>query len=190
MKNTMKYILFITALLINTQNVFAQDAFEGERISAIEMFTLPPFCRALSEGHYQESAKPLRIKMKLPGSHSHHFCAGLKYFLRQNYNGAIKEFQYVEAHSANNQIEPTYAPSALYHAESLNYIGNTQGALNQYNKAIEIDKKYGQAYLKLANYYLKLNMKPQAIETLEKGIKNASKTKFLQKKLDKIKTKK
>lgn len=186
----MKYLLCFTVLLINSQNIFAQDAFEGERISAIEMFTLPPFCRSLSEGHYQENAKRLRIKMKLPGSHAHHFCNGLKNFLRQNYRGAIGEFQYVEAHSPSNQVEPTYAPSVLYHAESLNYLGETQAALDKYHQAIELDKKYGQAYLKLANYYLKLNMKPQAIETLEKGIKNASKTKFLQKKLDKITAKK
>jgi len=170
-----KLLIFFTLLIIS-QLSFAEYAF-----TANEVLQLPPFCRGLSLGNFQADAKKLKKKMRVPGQHTQHFCHGMKAILRKNYETAVSEFEYVEEHSTKRHalIPATH----LYKAEALGHLGNVGAALAEYNKAIRLKKKYTQAYSRLADYYLTLKQKNNAIETIKLGLKYAPHSKSLKRKL-------
>ncbi|WP_198245561.1 tetratricopeptide repeat protein [methane-oxidizing endosymbiont of Gigantopelta aegis] len=146
-----KLLINLSLLLISTAS-FAEYAF-----SVSEALQLPPFCRGLSIQNFQADAKKLKKNIRVPGQHTQHFCHGMKSILRRNYDTAVSEFEYVETHSTKKHalIPATH----LYKAEALGKLGKISAALNEYNKAIKLKKKYPQAYSRLANFYLSLNQK-------------------------------
>ena len=152
------------------------------------MLQLPPFCRGLSEVNFTYDARKLRKRVKVPGQHTQHFCHGMKSIIRKKYSTAVSEFEYVQHHSTKrHSLIPA---TSLYKAEALGKLGKVNPALDEYNKAIQLKKKYPQAYSRLASYYVKLNRKSNAIETVKLGLKYLPNSKMLKKKLKRLQSKK
>ncbi|MCD2451809.1 tetratricopeptide repeat protein [Methylicorpusculum oleiharenae] len=188
---TSKQLLLILVISLHSSVSFS---FEPYEISASEAQQLPPFCMGLSIGNYQDNAKYLRREVKSPaGHHNQHFCHGMKSMIRKDYSTAIQEFEYVQTNSGDpKKLPQTYylilAATSLYKAEAMAKLGKP-GATQEYNKAIKLRPKYPQAYSKLADYYIKNNMKSDALDTLKLGLKYSPDSKTLNRKLQKLQSK-
>ena len=179
----MKEKIFLITLIL-----FSKSAFSEYAISATEILQMPPFCRGLSISNFQYDAQKLRKRVRIPGQHTQHFCHGMKSIIRRQYATAIKEFEYVQQHSTKrHSLIPA---TSLYKAEALGKLGKVNPALEEYYKAIQLKKKYSQAYSRLASYYIKLNRKSNAIETVKLGLKYLPHSKTLKKKLKRLQSKK
>ncbi len=183
------YLFFFT--------IFSQSALAEYAISASELKMMPPFCKGLSIGNFQSNAKHLRRNIHVPGQHTQHFCHGMKALVRAQraemrkkgagkglYGTAVKEFEYVQSHSSKqHKLIPA---TSLYKAVALEKLGKQQEAIREYNKAIHLKKRYPHAYSKLSDYYLKLGLRKEALETLKRGLKQSPKNKSLKRRLKKI----
>ena len=164
-----------------------QNAYQ---ITASEARQLPPFCLGLSIGNYREDAKSLKREIILPGQHTQHFCHGMKSIIRgdrgdkSQYETAVKEFEYVQG--ASNSQNDMLDSASLYKAEALGKLGKTGPALIEYNKAIQLNPKYHQAYARLSDFYLKLGMKQDALDTVNRGLRFSPDSKGLKNRLRKL----
>jgi tetratricopeptide (TPR) repeat protein len=162
------------------------------QITASEARLLPPFCLGLSNGNFREDAQSLAQKVLLPGRDTNHFCHGMKEMIRGDrgdkkaYEKAIQDFDYVQERTATINDNELLDSASLYKAEALGKLGKTGPALTEYNKAIQINNKYHQAYTRLADYYLTLGMKQDAIETIKIGLRYSPESKGLKNRLHKI----
>ena len=160
------------------------------QITASEARQLPPFCMGLSIENFREDAKSLKQNISVPGQHTHHFCHGMKSLLRgdsgdkKSYETAIQEFEYVQKHSTSKH--ELLDSTSLYKAEALGKLGRTGPALIEYNKAIQLNNTYHQAYARLADYYLTLGMKQDAIDTIKMGLRFSPESKGLKNRLHKL----
>ena len=151
---------------------------------------MPPFCLGLPLIYFDVSAKHLKNNVKVPGQHTQHFCPGMVDIIRGDrgdkraYLTAINEFDYVQVHSDNNN--ELLDSVSLYKAEALGKLGKTGPAIAEYNKAIQLNNKYHQAYAKLADYYLTLNMKQDAMDTIKMGLRFSPESKDLENRLHKL----
>jgi len=160
------------------------------QISESEARQLPPFCLGLSIGNFKEDAKYLKQAINMPGQHTQHFCHGMKSLIRgdrgdkSQYQTAVGEFEYVQEHSTS-QHELLDSVS-LYKAEALGKTGRTALAIAEYNKGIQLNNKYHQAYARLADYYLTLSMKQDALDTIKMGLRFSPESKDLKNRLHKL----
>ena len=122
--------------------------------------------------------------MKVPGQHTQHFCHGMKSILRGDYETAVKEFEYVQEHSTvqHELMDST----SLYKAEALGKLGKTGPAIQEYNKAIQLNNKYHQAYARLADFYLTRGLKQEALDTINAGLRYSPNSKGLKHRLAKL----
>ncbi len=159
-------------------------------VTASEARLLPPFCMGLSIGNFREDAKSLKQNISMPGEHTQHFCHGMKSLIRgdrgdkKSYENAVSEFEYVQEHSTSQH--ELLDSASLYKAEALGKLGRTGPALTEYNKAIQLNNKYHQAYARLADYYLTLGMKQDAIDTIKVGLRFSPESKGLKNRLHKL----
>ncbi len=183
MKKTKRLLLALSLLILCPIPAFSVPE---HAISASELRQLPPFCVGLSIANYQEDAKPLRRDIFVPGEHTHHFCHGMKALLRQEYGTAINEFDYVQSNSSpkNELLDST----SLYKAEALNKLGKNAPAIQEYTKAIQLNNKYHQAYEKFSDFYIKLGMPKEALETVKTGLIYSPNSRGLKKRLAKLTT--
>ncbi len=160
--------------------------------TASEARQLPPFCLGLSAGNYREDAQSLRKNVRVPGVDTHHFCHGMKSIIRgdqgnkKEYENAVGEFDYVLGRSSTLSQNELLDSANLYRAEALGKLGRTGPALIAYNKAIQLNPKYHQAYARLADFYLKLGMKQDALDTVNVGLKFSPNSKGLRNRLRKL----
>ena len=153
---------------------------------------LPPFCLGLPLDYFQDSAKYLKTNVKVLGKDTHHFCHGMKLIIRGDkgdksaYETAINEFDYVEGHASSISENELLDSVSLYKAEALGKLGKTGPAIAEYNKAIQLNNKYHQAYARLADYYLTLGMKQDAIDTIKIGLRFSPESKGLKNRLHKL----
>jgi tetratricopeptide (TPR) repeat protein len=179
-------VIISASLFLNTTITYA----ESYAISGSEARQLPPFCMGLSIGNFEDDAKSLKRDIKMPGEHTQHFCHGMKSLIRgdrgdkSQYQTAVSEFEYVQEHSTS-QHELMDSVS-LYKAEALGKLGKTGPAITEYNKAIQLNNKYHQAYARLADYYLTLGMKQDAIDTIKIGLRFSPESKGLKNRLHKL----
>jgi tetratricopeptide (TPR) repeat protein len=187
-----KQLLFCSFFFLLPQGATAEYA-----ISASEIKMMPPFCKGLSLSNFQANAKHLRRSVRVPGQHTQHFCHGMKALVRGQraemrkkgsgkglYGTAVQEFEYVQSHSTKKH---TLIPAtSLYKATALEKLGRRGEAIREYNKAISLKKKYPHAYSKLSDYYLKLGLKQDALETIKRGLKQSPKSKSLKRRLKKL----
>ena len=179
-------VIISASLFLNTPITYA----ESYAISGSEARQLPPFCMGLSIGNFEGDAKSLKRDIKMPGEHTQHFCHGMKSLIRgdrgdkSQYQTAVSEFEYVQEHSTS-QHELMDSVS-LYKAEALGKLGKTGPAIAEYNKAIQLNNKYHQAYARLADYYLTLGMKQDAIDTIKIGLRFSPESKGLKNRLHKL----
>lgn len=183
-KNRYQYNIINIYILISVILFFPPLAKADYAISAKEIMLLPPFCRGLSIGNYSEDAQQFHQNIKVPGSHTHHFCHGMKFILRNDYQYALNEFEYVEGHSTSDNVMLTY--NALYKGYAYENLGKTQKALEYYNKAINLNPKNVKAYKMLSSFYKKSGQNDNAIETLKKGLEAVPNSKNLKKRLEKL----
>jgi tetratricopeptide (TPR) repeat protein len=179
--NKFKFVLFFILLAPLYSSVAGAEEYA---ISASEARQLPPFCLGLSVGNFDDNAKALRQDVKVPGQHTQHFCHGMKAIIRGDYKTAVGEFEYVQEHSTSQH--ELLDSTSLYKAEALGKLGKTGPALLEYNKAIQLNNKYHQAYARLADFYLKLGMKKDALDTINQGLKYSPNSKGLKKRLHKL----
>ena len=145
-------------------------------------------------GNLQDDAKHLHRKMNVPGQHTQHYCHGIKRIIRGDrdefnkrgsgrgqYSAAVNEFDYVQSHSSKKHA--LIPSTSLYRAEALGKMGRTLDALKEYNKAINLKRKYPTAYAKLADYYIKIGQKDNAIITVKAGLKFSPTSKKLLRRL-------
>lgn len=180
-------------LLAPLFSLTARAEIEDYAISASEARQLPPFCLGLSIGNFQEDAKSLKSNVKIPGNgDNHHFCHGMKAIIRGDrgnkgwYKTAIGEFDYVLGRSTTLSQNELLDSNHLYKAEALGKLGQTGPALQEYNKAIQLNPKYHQAYARLADFYLKLGMKKDALDTVNAGLNFSPNSKGLKSRLHKL----
>jgi len=179
-------VIISASLFLNTTITYA----ESYAISGSEARQLPPFCMGLSIGNFEDDAKSLKRDIKMPGEHTQHFCHGMKSLIRgdrgdkSQYQTAVSEFEYVQEHSTS-QHELMDSVS-LYKAEALGKLGKTGPAITEYNKAIQLNNKYHQAYARLADFYLTLGMKQDAIDTIKIGLRFSPESKGLKNRLHKL----
>jgi len=124
----------------------------------------------------------------VPGEHTQHFCHGMKSILRKDYATAVQEFEYVQTHSTSQH--ELLDSTSLYKAEALGKLGKTGPAIQEYNKAIQLNKKYHQAYERLADFYLNLGMKQDALDVINTGLKYSPNSRGLKRRLQKLTTQK
>ena len=187
-------LFFILSAPLFSSAALADETTLGNmyHITASEAKQLPPFCLGLSIGNFREDAKSLKQNIPVPGEHTQHFCNGMKSLLRGDrgdkaqYQTAVGEFDYVQEHSTSqNELLDS---ASLYKAEALGKLGRTGPALVEYNKAIQLNPKYHQAYARLADYYLKLGMKQDALDTVNAGLRFSPESKGLKNRLRKLTT--
>lgn len=160
---------------------FNKPGFADYEITLTELMQMPPFCRGLSPGNFAVSAREYRKSIKVPGQHTQHFCHGMKSIIRRKYKTAVREFEYVQHHSTRqHELIPA---TSLYKAEALSHLKKYDEALTEYNAAITLKPNYSVAYAKLADFYLLMEHKDKAIETLKTGLENSPNSKLLNKKL-------
>ncbi len=166
------------------------------QITADELKLLPPYCKYLSPGNYDASAVRFRVEgHKLPNIHAHHFCHGLKEMIRANraaarndkydmkakLGQALGSFDYVQRYVGPQDPMKPYA--ILYKGKVLEQLGRTGEAVAEYQNAIKLNPKLAEAYVQLANYFLKAGNREDAKRTLEIGLKHSPTSKGLQRKL-------
>ena len=161
-------------------------------ITESEARRLPPFCLGLSIGNFEIKAQVLRQDIPVPGRDASHFCHGMKSIIRgdrgdkKGYEDAVKEFEYIQGRSATISENELLDSASLYKAEALGKLGKTGPALQEYNKAIQLNPYYHQAYGRLADFYLKLGKKQEALDTVNTGLKYSPNSKGLRKRLQKL----
>lgn len=110
---------------------------------------------------------------------------GIKCLIRGKYINVVQEFDYAERHT-NIQNE-FFDSRILYKAEVLGKLGKTGSAIQEYNKAIKLNNKYHLAYEKIADFYLKLDMKRDALDNhINTGLNYSPNSKSLKKRLHKL----
>jgi tetratricopeptide (TPR) repeat protein len=174
--------------------LFSSTVVAETTFSESEAGQLPPFCLGLSVGYFQDSAKHLKRDIKIPPTFEspHHFCSGMAEIIRgdqgdkKSYNYAIQEFDYVLGRSTSLSQNELMDSAHLYKAEALGKLGQSAPALQEYNKAIQLNPKYHQAYARLADFYLKLGMKQDALDTVNVGLKFSPNSKGLRNRLRKL----
>ena len=92
----------------------------------------------------------------------------------------------VQGRSATISENELLDSASLYKAEALGKLGKTGPALQEYNKAIQLNPKYHQAYARLSDFYLKLGMKQDALDTVNMGLKFSPNSKGLRNRLRKL----
>ena len=185
-------LFFILSAPLFSSAALADETTLGNmyHITASEAKQLPPFCLGLSIGNFREDAKSLKQNINMPGQHTQHFCHGMKSLLRgdrgdkRGYEAAVEEFGYVQEHSTSQH--ELMDSTSLYKAEALGKLGKTGPALQEYNKAIQLNPKYHQAYARLSDFYLKLGMKQDALDTVNMGLKFSPNSKGLRNRLRKL----
>lgn len=187
--NKFKLSLFFILLALSFSSTALAESYA---ISASEARQLPPFCLGLSIDNFEEDAKSLKQNIKIPGLDTQHFCHGMKAIIRGDrgeksyYNTAITEFNYVQSRSTTLSQNELLDSNCLYKAEALGKLGQTGPAITEYNKAIQLNPKYHQAYARLADFYLKLGMKQDALDTVNVGLKFSPNSKGLRNRLRKL----
>lgn len=174
----------IRFFILMTILTFSNFSYAEYAISATEILQMPPFCKGLSTPNFQDNAKQFKKDIKVPGQHTQHFCHGMKSIIRTDYVTAIQEFEYVQGHSTEQHA--LLPATSLYKAEAFGKLGKVIKALTEYNKAIQLKRTYTQAYSRLANYYLTLNKKDDALKTIKLGLKYSPNSKLLKKRLQKL----
>jgi tetratricopeptide (TPR) repeat protein len=194
MKKIKLLLFFILLAPLYSISAIADETTMGNmyQITASEARLLPPFCLGLSAGNYREDAQSLRQKVTVPGNDTHHFCHGMKEIIRgdrgdkKSYERAVQEFEYVQGRSSMISQNELLDSTSLYKAEALGKLGKTGPAITEYNKAIQLNNKYHQAYARLADYYLSLGMKQDAIDTIKVGLGFSPESKGLRNRLHKL----
>lgn len=160
---------------------------------------LPPYCKALIDPETKKRDYGLWAKRVGPGfGNAHHFCAGLHSYrvLNKAYNATasekkfaliqiINEIEYYETHTG--PIKSRIYPAVyLLKAQVYGDMGNTSSAIEYFNKSIDANKEYTNAYVALADFYLKVNSKEQAIETIKTGLQYKPNSITLNRRLKKL----
>jgi tetratricopeptide (TPR) repeat protein len=93
---------------------------------------------------------------------------GIDLYTKKNYNGAIKAFQRAIGLSPNSSYS---VDAANYMAQSYLQLNNTQGAIDAYKKAIQLDGSRDNAHISLGNLYFSQNRYQEAQQEYEQAVK-------------------
>ena len=169
----------------------------GEYPSTDEDFAaLPPYCEVkLRSTNKAAINKWSSIFGPKNWVHIHHYCAAMndarKANLEINSNKKIKRLKdavynygYIEKQCQKNFV---LMPEVFVkRAQALHLLGDSGSAIHDYKKAIHTNPKYIYAYSKLADLYLELNLKKEAADIINKGLKIKPKSKSLNRRLKKL----
>lgn len=162
---------------------------------------LPPYCTALY-GKYHGQPQPQNhpLKHTIPDCPAvHHYCDGLKFQLRGNMNAArgangdaeynfgraIKTFNGMindwKQRKPNCPLLPqAYANLGKTILRASDFASvNITDALPAYEHAIRLAPTYVPAYVGLADFYLKIGNKQEALTAIERGLKKKPSSKWL-----------
>ena len=162
---------------------------------------LPVYCKARMLPEYKGKYNYWANIIGDGFQHTHHYCAALF-----TYNKALlmipttkaeqknrkfllgvakKQLEYIYTH-VNNKKYRLWPDIHLLAAKIYNEQGNTGAAIEYYYKAINSKRDYSKPYAGLANLYLRMGKKEDAIKILKEGLKYNKKSKLLKKKLKEI----
>lgn len=164
--------------------------------SDAEMASLPVFCKAkMKSGPNSPEYKMWAQNLGSDFSHTHHYCAGLNFLNRSyraissqdklfNLQNAVNNFDYMVTHAA-----PTYSLMPdIYLNRGMTYFSMNQDAkaVNDLNKALEINPKTTRAYIVLADYYIRTKRQKEALQILTEGLRHNPEARGLQQRYDKL----
>ena len=197
MKRYCLVFLFGLSILITHSSVYAVRSWTP---SEQEMAFLPQFCQDKFNSR-KDKAKSAKWRRKFGKAwqHMHHHCAGLNFLNRANkswnnkenkkfnLNRARTNFEYMVEHTDKSFSYLTDVHFQLGNVYKMQK--NYSQAAKEYNKSIELNKKYTKPYKALSDIFVKSGQFEKAIEILEEGLKNKPKSKSLKRRLSEAKKK-
>lgn len=162
----------------------------GDKPSDRELMALPEYCKARMNEHSPEhEAWAARL-----GPHFleiHHYCFGLNYLnryfgaqserVRKYYLGqAVGKMSSVIDHVSDSF--PVAGEMHLNRGYAYKLSGNSAAAIADFIKAVQLDPKLPQAYVRLIDSYVESNNKAKALELAMSGLSHLPGNKTLQRK--------
>lgn len=156
----------------------------------VELGKLPAFCKArLYPDPDRADYKMWEQNLGPDFSHTHHYCSGLNFLNRYyratspqdksfNLTNALNNFNYMVSHA-----KPTYSLMPdIYLNRGVTYSLMNQGsqAINDLNKALELNPRLDRAYTVLADYYAGIKEKDRALKIVITGLQYNPDVKGLQ----------
>lgn len=161
-----------------------------------EIATLPPLCKVKLRS--DQKSPEFQTMMETYGPdfiHSHHYCTGLN-FINRYYGArtlqdkrfdlasAYDNFSYMVAHA---KPEFSLMPDVYLHRGLvLSLMSRDVEAIKDLQKALSLNPKTSKAYLTLANIYVKLKQESQALTIVTEGLRQAPRSKALQRRYDEL----
>ena len=178
-------LLAVFALLAWQTHALALQDFT---VTREELALMPPYCTALegkSVGLPQPQDSPLRDTIPPDCPALHHYCDGLKAAIRANAIGhegkywlnlAVVDFKSMVADWGSR------APTCSVRPDLYTQLGkallrqnraNAAAAVVNFKQALELQKDFLPAYYALAQVYIDLGQKKEALSAVEEGLKYA-----------------
>ncbi|MCE9550665.1 MAG: hypothetical protein K8R50_06630 [Betaproteobacteria bacterium] len=178
------HIFPLVMLLLTPKQALALDPWQP---TALELNSLPPFCRTKFEN--QGSAAEKAWSQTLGGAygHVHHYCAGLNFlnrYYRDPSNAKYKLGKVVG--EMGYMTDKTPAGSILLpdiyltSGKALILLKRPQEGMTAILKALELNPKSLQAHLAIIEYYRGLNVKNKALDYARDGLRYLPNSKALQ----------
>ncbi len=192
MGGLMKTIRIVAAAcLLGLGNV--AHAVDWSGASQAELALLPPYCEAkMNEGspnrsYWSRSLGPIFQSI-------HHYCAGLN-FMNRYYRStasdrgsllsfAIDNFNYMlkDPSQRGGLIPEIYVQRGMAHKLR----NNDSQAISDFYKAIELNPRFGRAYLELINYFTEKGQRAKALEVTTQSLRYLPDARLLQKRYDEL----
>ncbi len=156
-----------------------------------ELAFLPRYCQAKLEALDEVETNKWKHAIGEDWARLHHYCFALNYVNRANrardeltrkrqVGWALGEFGYIRKHGSS--AFPLWPELHVKSGDLLRMVGRDSEAAQEYIEAIKKRPGYTPAYSALADYYLDLGNKDEALRTIEDGLEHAPNSKMLKKK--------
>lgn len=170
-------------------------AHAADNTTAQEVAMLPPYCDAKIGKQEPATVEMWRARMGHDNwIHMHHYCSGLielnRYYRaargrqQPNLGNAVNEFTgMIKAWTPDFYLRPE---AYMNRGRAYKFMGHDGQALADFEKALELDPNLTPARIDLADLYVKLGKKPQALEVLKQGLAREPEKKSLRRRYQEL----
>jgi tetratricopeptide (TPR) repeat protein len=179
----MRWLLIVVQLLAVVPAALASDWKDNE------IKLMPPYCAARLHRTSQEQFQHWQNVLGPDFLHTHHFCNGIGY-INRSYSARSAQDKSFALQSAVNEISyvvkrasPTYSlmPEVyLNRGLALSLMKKDAQAIVDMRKALELNPAFVRGYSMLADQYVALKQKDEALQVVTEGLRHVPENKRLQ----------
>ena len=188
-------LLFTILVVFGLLGVNRASAVAGYSATAAELSLLPPFCQAKLSFNPADQ-KLYSGKIGPDWQHIHHYCFGLNFINRYKrsfgnkidqqfyFQSAVGEFEYMFTHSSS-----TFWMRPEMHVQKGKLLAAAKRnveAVNEFEKALQVNPNYVEAYAVLSDLYKNTGQQSKSITAVEQALQLAPNNKSLQRRYNQL----